>query len=197
MNRSMGMAEAMVGVVDEEGVVVSAFLIIWGRWFPLGFPGAWVDRHSLALCPFLQQWKQSPSQMHRARSAGESFLRRIVSMSMASGSLVTEEPEVKEESGKPCPFLRARMQAFCRWKSMALPIQALSVSGTFSIEYIMVEIWGSSPLANSLRTSGVSPAWDCSAKYWNLERYVWKPSFFRVGVCLRSLSSSLAVSSRW
>ena len=55
-------------------------------------------------------------------------------MSMASGSLVDGELEVKEESGRPCPFLKARMQAFCQWKSMALPIQVLSISGTFSIE---------------------------------------------------------------
>ena len=60
----------------------------------------------------------------------------------------------------------------------------------------MVESWGSSPLANSLRTSGVSPTWDWSAKYWNLERYVWKPSSFRVGVCFSLLSLSLASSSR-
>ena len=130
----MGVAGAIMEVVDGEGVVVSVFLTIWGWLFPLGFPDAWVDRHSLALCPFLRQRKQSPSLIHRARSAGESFLRRIVSMSMASGSLVNEELEVKEVSGKPCPFLRARMRAFCRWKSMALLIQALSVSGTFSIE---------------------------------------------------------------
>ena len=134
MNWLMGVAGAMVGVVDEEGVVVSVFLTIWGQWFPLGFPSAWVDQHSLALCPFLQQQKQSPSQIHQAQSAGESFLRWIVSTSMASGSLVAEELEVKEESGKPCPFLRARIRAFCQWKSTALPIQALSVSGTFSIE---------------------------------------------------------------
>ena len=61
----------------------------------------------------------------------------------------------------------------------------------------MVAIWESSPLANSLHTSGVSPAWDWSTRYWNLERYVWKPSSFRVGVCFKLLSSSLAVSSRW
>ena len=134
MNRSMDVAGVITEVVDEEGVVVSVFLTIWGRLFPLGFPGAWVDRHSLALCPFLRQRKQSPSLIHQARSAGESFLRRTVSMSMALGSLVDEEPEVKDESGKPCPFLRARIRAFCRWKSTALPIQALSVSGTFSIE---------------------------------------------------------------
>ena len=46
----------------------------------------------------------------------------MVSTSMASESLVDEELEVKEESSRPCPFLRARMQAFCRWKLMALPI---------------------------------------------------------------------------
>ena len=134
MNRSMGVAGAMVGVVDEEGVDVSVFLTIWGRLFPLGFPGAWVDQHSLALCPFLWQWKQSPSLMYRARSAGESFLRQTTSTSMALGSLAGCELEVKEERGRPCPFLRARMQAFCRWKSMALFIQALSKSGTFSME---------------------------------------------------------------
>ena len=66
MNRSMGVAGAIVGVVDEEGVEVSVFLTIWGRLFPLGFPGVWADRHSLALWPFLQQRKQSPSLMHRA-----------------------------------------------------------------------------------------------------------------------------------
>ena len=61
----------------------------------------------------------------------------------------------------------------------------------------MVASWGSNPLANSLRTSGVSPAWDWSARYWNLERYVWKPLSFQMGVCFSSLSLSLAVSSRW
>ena len=60
----------------------------------------------------------------------------------------------------------------------------------------MVASWGSNPLANSLRTSGVSPAWDWSARYWNLERYVWKLSSFQVGVCFSSLSLSRAVSSR-
>ena len=38
MNRSMGVAGAMAGVADEEEVVVSVFLTIWGRLFPLGFP---------------------------------------------------------------------------------------------------------------------------------------------------------------
>ena len=53
---------------------------------------------------------------------------------MALGSLVDDELEVKEERGRLCPFLRVRMRAFCQWKSMALPIQALSESGTFSME---------------------------------------------------------------
>ena len=57
-----------------------------------------------------------------------------MSTSIALGSLVDEELGVKEESGRPCPFLRARMRTFWRWKSMALPIQALSISRTFSIE---------------------------------------------------------------
>ena len=114
MNRSMGVAGVITEVVDEEGVVVLVFLTIWGRWFPLGFPGVWFDWHSLALCPFLRQQKQSPSLIHQARSAGESFLRRIVSTSIALGSLVGVELEVKEERGRPCPFLRARMRAFCR-----------------------------------------------------------------------------------
>ena len=52
MNMSMGVAVAIVGVA---GLVVSVFLTIWGRLFPLGFPVVWVDRHSLALCPFLRQ----------------------------------------------------------------------------------------------------------------------------------------------
>ena len=43
MNRSMGVAGVMVGVVGKEGVDVSAFLTIWGQLFPLGFPGVWVD----------------------------------------------------------------------------------------------------------------------------------------------------------
>ena len=93
MNRSMSVTGVMAGVVDKEGVDVSVFLIIWGQLFPLGFPGAWVDQHSLALCPFLRQWKQSPSLMHCMRSAGESFLRRIMSMSMALGSLAGCELE--------------------------------------------------------------------------------------------------------
>ena len=55
-------------------------------------------------------------------------------MSMALGSLTGCKLEEKEKRGRPCPFLRARMRAFCWWKSMALFIQALSVSGTFSME---------------------------------------------------------------
>ena len=38
MNRLMGVAGVMVGAVDKEEVVVSVFLTIWGRLFPLGFP---------------------------------------------------------------------------------------------------------------------------------------------------------------
>ena len=38
MNRSMGVAGAMVGVADEEEVLVSVFLTIWERLFPLCFP---------------------------------------------------------------------------------------------------------------------------------------------------------------
>ena len=52
MNRSMGVAGVIVGIA---GVVVSVFLTIWGRLFPLGFPVVWVDWHSLALCPFFRQ----------------------------------------------------------------------------------------------------------------------------------------------
>ena len=83
MNRSMGVAVAIVGAA---GVVVSVFLTIWGRLFPLGFPVVWVERHSLALCPFLQQQKHNPSLIHRALSAGESFFSRTVSTSIALGS---------------------------------------------------------------------------------------------------------------
>ena len=36
----------------------------------------------------------------------------------------------------------------------------------------MVANWGSNLLVNSLHTLGVSPAWDWSARYWNLKRYV-------------------------
>ena len=72
--------------------------------------------------------------MHCAQSAGKSFLRQTASTSMVLGSLAGCGLEEKEERGKPCPFLRARMQAFYLWKSMALFIQALSESGTFSIE---------------------------------------------------------------
>ena len=43
MNRSMGVVSVMVGVVDEEGADISAFLTIWRWLFPLGFPGALVD----------------------------------------------------------------------------------------------------------------------------------------------------------
>ena len=53
---------------------------------------------------------------------------------MASGSWVECELEGNEERGKPFPFLRAMMQAFCLWKSMAFSIQALGVVGTFSME---------------------------------------------------------------
>ena len=66
MKRLMGMAGVIAGVVGEGGVVVSVFLTIWGQLFPLGFPIVVVDRHSLALCPFLQQQKHSPSLMHHA-----------------------------------------------------------------------------------------------------------------------------------
>ena len=54
MNRSMGVAGVIAGIVGE-GEVVSVFLTIWGQLFPFGFPIVWVDRHSLVLCPFLQQ----------------------------------------------------------------------------------------------------------------------------------------------
>ena len=60
-------------------------------------------------CPFLQHLKQSPSLMQQARSAGESFLKWMVSTSMTSGSLVERELEEKEERGEPCPFLRVMM----------------------------------------------------------------------------------------
>ena len=110
MNRLIGVA---VAIVEVTGVVVSVFLTIWGQLFPLDFPVVWADRHSLALCPFLRHQKHNPSLMHQARLAGESFFRRIVSISMALGSLVDEELEVKEERGRPCPFLRVRMRAFC------------------------------------------------------------------------------------
>ena len=36
----------------------------------------------------------------------------------------------------------------------------------------MVAIWMSSPSVNSLHTSGVSPAWDCTTRFRSLERYV-------------------------
>ena len=72
--------------------------------------------------------------MHQARSVGESFLRWRVSISMALGSLVEHELEENEERGKPCPFLRVMIQAFCLWKLIAFSIQALSVVGTFSME---------------------------------------------------------------
>ena len=52
MNRSMGMAGVIAGIVGD-GEVVLVFLTIWGWLFPLGFPIIGVDRHSLALCPFL------------------------------------------------------------------------------------------------------------------------------------------------
>ena len=55
-------------------------------------------------------------------------------MSMALGSLVECELEGNKERGKPFPFLRAMMRAFCLWKSMAFSIQALRVVGTFSME---------------------------------------------------------------
>ena len=38
MNKSMGVASAMAGVADEEEVVISVFLTIWGQLFPLDFP---------------------------------------------------------------------------------------------------------------------------------------------------------------
>ena len=109
----MGMAGAMAGIVGKEEVVVSVFLTICGQLFPLGLPAVWVDQHSLALCPFLWQQKHSPSLIHHARLAGESFFKQIISTSMALESLVGNELEVKEERGRPCPFLRARMRAFC------------------------------------------------------------------------------------
>ena len=42
--------------------------------------------HLLVLCPFLLQWKQSPSQTHLAHSIGVSLEREMASMSMALGS---------------------------------------------------------------------------------------------------------------
>ena len=65
-NRLMGIAGVIAGVVDEEEVVVSVFLTIWGQLFPLGFPNGCIGLHSLALCPFLWQQKHSPSLMHWA-----------------------------------------------------------------------------------------------------------------------------------
>ena len=53
MKRSMGVAGVIAGMVGKGGVVISMFLTIWGWLFPLGFPIIGVDRHSLALCPFL------------------------------------------------------------------------------------------------------------------------------------------------
>ena len=38
MNRSMGVAGAMAGVAGKAEVVVSVFLTIWERLFPLDFP---------------------------------------------------------------------------------------------------------------------------------------------------------------
>ena len=43
MKRSMGVAGVIAGVVDEEGVLVSVFLTIWGWLLSLGFPIVWVD----------------------------------------------------------------------------------------------------------------------------------------------------------
>ena len=51
--------------------------------------------------------------MQQAQSARENFFKWTKSTSMASGSLVGQEVEEKEERGKPCPFLRAMMQSFC------------------------------------------------------------------------------------
>ena len=82
-----------------------------------------MDRHSFALCPFLRHLKQSPSLMHQAQSAGDNFLKQIASTSMVSGSLVERELEGNEERGKPFPFLRAMMRAFCLWKSMAFSME--------------------------------------------------------------------------
>ena len=70
--------------------------------------------------------------MQQAQSAGKSFFKWIVSISMALGFLVECELEEKEERGKLCPLLRVMMHAFCLWKLIALPIQALRVSGVFS-----------------------------------------------------------------
>ena len=53
---------------------------------------------------------------------------------MALESLVECKLEENEERGKPCPFLRAMIRAFCLWKLMAFSIQALRVVGTFSME---------------------------------------------------------------
>ena len=61
----------------------------------------------------------------------------------------------------------------------------------------MVASWMSNPSVKSLHIAGVSPVLDCATRYWNLERYVWNPSSFRVETCFRAFSSSLAVSSAW
>ena len=116
--------------------------------------------------------------MHQARLAGESFFKRMVLTSMGLGSLVECELEENEERGKPCPFLRAMIRAFCLWKLMAFSIQALRVVGTFSMEEIMVASWISNPSVKCLHIAGVSPALNCATKYWNLERYVWNLSSF-------------------
>ena len=48
--------------------------------------------------------------------------------------ILGSELEENKERGKPCPFLRAMIQAFRLWKLVAFSIQALRVVGTFSME---------------------------------------------------------------
>ena len=88
----------------------------------------------VCLCPFLWHLKQSSSLMHQAQSARENFFRWTALTSMASGSLAEHGLEENKERGRPFPFLKAMMRAFCLWKLMAFSIQALRVVGTFSME---------------------------------------------------------------
>ena len=116
---------------DDGGFNVSNLL---GAIVSLGFPRCLRGPAFICTVFFLAALKQSPSLMHQAWSARDSFFKQMVSTSMASGSLVECELEENEERGKPFPFLRAMMHAFCLWKLMAFSIQALRVVGTFSME---------------------------------------------------------------
>ena len=96
-------------MIEIVGGEVSMVLTCWGQLIFPQVPWVQGELQLFALCPFFQHLKQSPSLMQHVCLAGESFFKWTKSISMALGSLVGQKVEEKEERGKPCPLLRAKM----------------------------------------------------------------------------------------